>query len=162
MFKKQAAFFTKNWKMSQVHQPQAMVYEADLPGRREWVEMRSFMGIWFWTFLDCLDFLNLSPTTQGKLPGSISTAVSRLAVRMRIFSILGVHYIDPQYKGAHIGHRGPYEVLQRQLMAQTSNLAQARAGIVNPVTVKAGDGRTMNGLFHELQEKMLNNLSTRQ
>jgi hypothetical protein len=146
--------------MNQLQQQPALA-EADLPGRREWVEMRSFMGILFWTFLECLDFLQLSPGTQHKLIGSISAGVSRLAVRMRIFAIFEVDYIDPQYRGAHIGHRGPYEVLQRQLIAQASNLAQARAGVLNPVFVKAGDGHTMNGLIRDVAEKMSNKLSSR-
>ena len=140
---------------------QAVLAEADLPGRREWVEKRSFMGIWFWTFLDCLDFLQLSPGTQGKLIGSISAGVSRLAVRMRIFAIFNAQYVDPQYKGTHIGHRGSYEVLQRQLIAQTHNLAQAKAGIANPVVVKAGDGHTMNSFIRDVAEKMSNNLNSR-
>ncbi len=63
--------------------------DDNLPGRQEWVEQRSFLDIMFWTLLDCLDFLVLSPTTQAKLPGSITPAVTRLAVRMRIMDILG-------------------------------------------------------------------------
>jgi hypothetical protein len=47
--------------------------DMGLPGRGEWVEARHFMGIMFcWTLLECFDFLYLSPTTQGKLHGSIS------------------------------------------------------------------------------------------
>ena len=150
------------WKMFQLQQQQqAMIAEADLPGRREWVEMRSFMGIWFWNLLECLDFLQLSPATQGKLPGSFTTAVSRLAVRMRIFAIFEAYYIEPQYKGTHIGHRGPYEVLKRQLMAHTYNLTQAKAGVLDPVLMKAGNGRTMNSLIQDVQDKMVNNLSSR-
>ncbi len=136
--------------------------EAELPGRREWVEARCFIGILYWNLFECLDFLQLSPATQGKLPGSISPGVSRLAVRMRIFAILEVHYIQPQYKGAHIGHRGPYEVLQRQLMAQTCNLAQAKAGVLDPVVMKAGNGRTMNAFIRDVHDKVLSNLSFRQ
>jgi GNAT superfamily N-acetyltransferase len=137
-------------------QQQAVAAEADLPGRREWVEKRSFRGIWFWDFFECMDFLNLSPTTQRELPGSTSAGVSRLAVRIRIFAILDALYIDPQYKGARIGHRGPYEVLRRQLMAQTYNLAQAKAGVLDPVAVRAGNGRTMNGFAWDVHEVMNN------
>jgi hypothetical protein len=125
-------YFSLIMEMFLQQQQQAIAAEADLPGRREWVEMRSFLGIWFWSLLDCMDFLHLSPPTQNKLPGSITAGVSRLAVRMRIFAILDTLYIDPQYKGAHIGRRGSYEVLRRQLMAQTCNLAQEKACVLDP------------------------------
>jgi hypothetical protein len=128
--------------------------DRNFPGRQEWVELRSFLGIFYWPLLDCLDFLVLSPTTQEMLPGSISPAVSRLAVRMRIMDILGPIYIPPQFKGTAIGRRGRYAVLLRELLAETCNSAQTRAGVVNPVIVKRGTGAVMNGLLHEMHAKV--------
>ncbi len=128
--------------------------DANLPGRQEWVEMRSFIGIMYWTLLECLDFLVLSPKTQDKLQGSISSAVSRLAVRMRIFDIFNIMYIQPQFKGAIIGRRGPYAVLLRQLLADVCNSAQLKAGVPNPVHVKRGTGAVMNDQLREMHAKV--------
>jgi glycerol uptake facilitator-like aquaporin len=136
--------------------------DMDLPGRGAWVEARHFMGIMFcWTLLECFDFLYLSPTTQGKLHGSISPAVSRLAVRMRIFAILRLPYIPPQFRGAAIGQRGPYDVLERHLMAETYNSAQRIASITNPVVVRPGNGATMNDLIRQVHGKVQDQAASR-
>jgi hypothetical protein len=128
--------------------------DRNLPGRQEWVELRSFLGIFYWPLLDCLDFLVLSPTTQEMLPGSISPAVSRLAVRMRIMDILGPIYIPPQFKGTAIGRRGRYAVLERWFLAWTCNLAQRTSLVPEPVVVKPGNGASMNGLIRDMHDKV--------
>jgi hypothetical protein len=128
--------------------------DRNLPGRQEWVELRSFLGIFYWPLLDCLDFLVLSPTTQEMLPGSISPAISRLAVRMRIMDILGPIYIPPQFKGTAIGRRGRYAVLERWFLAWTCNLAQRTSLVPEPVVVKPGNGASMNGLIRDMHDKV--------
>jgi hypothetical protein len=128
--------------------------DRNLPGRQEWVELRSFCGIIYWPLLDCLDFMVLSPTTQEKLPGSISPAVSRLAVRMRIMDILGPIYIPPQFRGTAIGRRGRYAVLERWFLAWTCNLAQRTSLVPEPVVVKPGNGASMNGLIRDMHDKV--------
>jgi hypothetical protein len=136
--------------------------DMGLPGRGAWVEARHFMSILYWTLLECFDFLYLSPTTQGKLPGSVSPAVSRLAVRMRIFAILRLPYMPPQFRGAAIGQRGPYDVLERHLMAETCNMAQRIASIANPVVVRPGNGATMNDLIRQVHGKVQDQAASRQ
>jgi hypothetical protein len=132
-------------------------YGDDLPTKLKWVSEQHFRNIKDWSFPVCADFLLLSPTVQGKLPGSESVSWTKTAVRARLFATAGFLYMRPQFKHAPVGPRQSYEVLGRELAARTINQAQQKATVPNPVVVKRGNGRTMNELIRQVQERVQSN-----
>jgi hypothetical protein len=132
----------------------AVRYGDDLPGKTKWIMQLHFDGIKNWHLGTCLDYWHLSPTIQKKLPGSRSVSWTKLAVRERIFVLARVPYIPPGFKDAPADARHHYNVLQPQLLADTLNDAQTKAGIAEPVTVTRGNGRTMNEFIRQVQDKL--------
>jgi hypothetical protein len=139
-----------------------MVYEDELPTKLKWVSEQHFCDIQDWSFPVCADFLLLSPTVQGKLPGSESVSRTKTAVRARLFATAGCLYMRPQFKHAPVGPRQSYEVLGRELAARTINQAQQKATVPNPVVVKRGNGRTMNELIRQVEGKVQDQATTSQ
>ncbi len=132
------------------------------PRRGEWIQSQCYDDIVNWTLVDCADFYCLGETTQRELPRAETAGISKMAVRMRMFALLGLPYIPPQYKDATVGKRGSYIVLLRLLMAQTCNLAQQQMNAsYKPVLVRAGNGQTMNSDIRKVYQNALNNFSAR-